>query len=115
MMAVAGVVVNDSLVLLTRFNDIRSDDLDHIADSLLNAGRRCFRVILLTTLTTVCGLAPLLSESSEQAQYLIPAAISLAWGELFATPITLIIVPVLIYVADDGMRVLKSLKTYLFR
>lgn len=114
MMAVAGVVVNDSLVLLTRFNDIRSDDLDHIADSLLNAGRSCFRVILLTTLTTVCGLAPLLSETSEQAQYLIPAAISLAWGELFATPITLIIVPVLIYIADDGMRILKSLKTYLF-
>ena len=105
MLAVTGVVVNDSLVLLTRYNDIKKDN-GTINDHLLMAGNSRFRAILLTTLTTVCGLMPLLTETSEQAQYLIPAAISLAWGELFATPVTLVIIPVLIHVADDLRRLM---------
>jgi len=100
MLAVMGVVVNDSLVMLTRFNDIRSDG-QSLQESLIMAGASRFRAIILTTVTTVCGLMPLLLETSEQAQYLIPAAISLAWGELFATPITLLIIPVLISIAND--------------
>jgi multidrug efflux pump subunit AcrB len=113
MLAVAGVVVNDSLVLMTHFNDIKNDG-SPIGEDLLRAGDSRFRAIVLTTLTTVCGLMPLLMETSEQAQYLIPAAISLAWGELFATPVTLIIVPVLIQVADDARRILGNLKNYFF-
>jgi multidrug efflux pump subunit AcrB len=103
MMAVMGIVVNDSLVLLTRFNEIRKTDIS-IENALIKAGQSRFRAIFLTTVTTVCGLLPLLSETSEQAQYLIPAAISLAWGELFATPITLVIVPLLIHIGNDLIR-----------
>ena len=100
MLAVTGVVVNDSLVLLSRFNDVRPDSSSCFT-ALTAAGNSRFRAVILTTLTTACGLMPLLSETSEQAQYLIPAAISLAWGELFATPVTLILVPVLIHMGHD--------------
>ncbi len=102
MLAVTGVVVNDSLVMLTRFNEMRRDGAS-LQEALVMAGGSRFRPIVLTTVTTVCGLTPLLSETSEQAQYLIPAAISLAWGELFATPITLFIIPVLISIGEDWL------------
>ncbi len=100
MMVVMGVVVNDSLVMITRFNELRQKG-EKLQLSLIQAGGSRFRAIFLTTATTVCGLIPLLSETSEQAQYLIPAALSIAWGELFATPVTLLIVPVLINIGDD--------------
>jgi len=107
MMVVTGVVVNDSLVMMTRFNDIHNKETS-LQRSLVLAGDSRFRAIVLTTVTTVCGLMPLLLETSEQAQYLIPAAISLAWGELFATPVTLFIVPVLINIGDDCGSFFKS-------
>ncbi|UXI03582.1 efflux RND transporter permease subunit [Photobacterium sp. TY1-4] len=95
MMAMTGIVVNDSLVLLTQFNaNVRSGMTLHAALSEACTGR--FRAIFLTTITTVCGLLPLLSESAEQAQYLKPAAVSLVFGELLATAITLILTPVLL-------------------
>ncbi|WP_457575353.1 efflux RND transporter permease subunit, partial [Desulfomarina sp.] len=100
MMVVMGVVVNDSLVMITRFNELKKRG-ENLQTSLLLAGGSRFRAIFLTTVTTVCGLTPLLLETSEQAQYLIPAALSIAWGELFATPVTLVIVPVLIAVGND--------------
>lgn len=100
MMVVTGVVVNDSLVMMTRFNNLQQRD-ENLQTSLLQAGGCLFRAIFLTTVTTVCGLMPLLFKTSEQAHYLIPAALSIAWGELFTTPVTLIIVPVLIKVGDD--------------
>lgn len=103
MLAVTGVVVNDSLVLLTRFNELHRAGTP-LFEALIQAGGSRFRAILLTTVTTCCGLLPLLSETSEQAQYLIPAAISLACGELFATPITLIIVPVMVHLGFDAGR-----------
>jgi multidrug efflux pump subunit AcrB len=109
MLAVAGVVVNDSLVLLTRFNEIHQEE-NSLQQSLVMAGGSRFRAIILTTATTVCGLTPLLSETSEQAQYLIPAATSLAWGELFATPVTLFVIPLLINVANDGAAILRSFR-----
>ncbi|WP_028581247.1 efflux RND transporter permease subunit [Desulfogranum japonicum] len=114
MLAVTGVVVNDSLVLLTRYNELRSGS-PTCFDALMNAGKSRFRAIILTTLTTVCGLLPLLSETSEQAQYLIPAAISLAWGELFATPVTLFIVPVLIHMGHDWKRLVRKFKALFTR
>ncbi len=112
MLAVTGVVVNDSLVLLSRFNE-ESMETAGVRESLMSAGHSRFRAIVLTTLTTVCGLMPLLSETSEQAQYLIPAAISLAWGELIATPVTLFIVPVLIHIGHDVKGISKRLNPLL--
>ncbi|MCG8549687.1 MAG: efflux RND transporter permease subunit [Desulfobacterales bacterium] len=111
MLAVTGVVVNDSLVLLSRYNDI-SVTSPSCFKALMTAGKSRFRAITLTTLTTVCGLMPLLSETSEQAQYLIPAAISVAWGELFATPVTLLIVPVLVHVGHDVKHAAGILKKF---
>jgi len=100
MLALTGIVVNDSLVMLTRFNDLLDDGMD-VSDALESAGVSRFRAIFLTTATTVCGLIPLMSETSEQAQYLIPAAVSLAFGEMFATLITLLLVPLLMNIAYD--------------
>ncbi|WP_282605134.1 efflux RND transporter permease subunit [Pelagibius sp. Alg239-R121] len=100
MLALAGVVVNDSLVMMTRYNDALKAGMP-IDQALKKAGVGRFRAIFLTTATTVIGLAPLLMETSEQAQYLIPAAISLAYGEVFATLLMLILVPVLIAIVGD--------------
>jgi len=93
LMAMMGVVINDSLVLMTRFNQLYREGVA-IKDALIIAGKSRLRAIFLTTVTTVCGLMPLLSETSEQAQYLKPAAVSLVFGEIFATPITLILIPI---------------------
>lgn len=99
-LALIGVVVNDSLVMMTAFVQSREDGMDR-----QEAVRRCgidrFQAIFLTTATTVAGLLPLMSETSEQARYLIPAAVSLAYGEIFATLITLILIPVLLAIAGD--------------
>ena len=93
MLALAGVVVNDSLVLSTRFNQLVEEGCDN---PVMEAAASRVRAIFLTTLTTVIGLTPIMLETSEQAQYLIPAAVSIAFGELFATMITLVIVPLLL-------------------
>jgi multidrug efflux pump subunit AcrB len=103
MMALTGIVVNDSLVMLTRFNQLREEGKP-IDIALVDSGSSRFRAIFLTTVTTVGGLLPLLYETSEQAQYLIPAAVSLAYGELFATAITLILVPLLVRMGFDFIR-----------
>ncbi len=108
MLALTGVVVNDSLVLMTRYNDARVTAMP-VSAALKDAGIGRFRAIFLTTATTVIGLTPLLSETSEQAQYLLPAAISLAYGEIFATFLMLILVPVLIAIAEDIKTVRRRL------
>lgn len=100
MLALTGIVVNDSLVMMTRYNDSKRDG-QSIHDALQSAGVGRYQAIFLTTVTTVAGLLPLIFETSEQAQYLIPAAISLAYGEIFATTITLILIPVLIAITED--------------
>ena len=98
--ALAGVVVNDSLVLVDFINRYR-DEGNSLFDAVLEAGPRRFRPILLTSLTTFFGLFPLLMEKSLQAKFLIPMAISLAFGVLFATIITLIIVPTSYFILED--------------
>ncbi|MFA0310278.1 acriflavine resistance protein B [Vibrio splendidus] len=95
MMAMTGIVINDSLVLITRFNSEYRQGVP-LQQALIIAGTSRLRAIFLTTITTVCGLLPLLSETAEQAQYLKPAAVSLVFGELFATAVTLILIPVLL-------------------
>lgn len=93
MLALIGVVVNDSLVLVDYINKRRSEGLD-LQEAVLTAGSSRFRPVMLTSLTTFIGLMPLLFEKSTQAQFLIPMAVSLGFGILFATFITLLLVPV---------------------
>ncbi|QOL26324.1 efflux RND transporter permease subunit [Thalassotalea sp. LPB0316] len=93
MLALIGVVVNDSLVLVDFINKKKQQGYN-IANAVLTAGASRFRPVMLTSLTTFIGLMPLLFEKSTQAQFLIPMAISLGFGILFATFITLILVPV---------------------
>ena len=97
--ALSGVVINDSLIMIDYANRCRDKHTAFEAISL--AGVRRFRPILLTTLTTFGGLMPLIFEDSLQAQYIIPMAISLGFGILFATAITLVLVPCLYLILED--------------
>ena len=99
-LALSGVVVNDSLLLVSRFNQLRKQDIS-IHDAIVETCMGRLRAVLLTSVTTFAGLAPLLSETSMQAQFLIPAAASMGYGILFATVITLILVPSLLKIQDD--------------
>jgi multidrug efflux pump subunit AcrB len=93
--ALIGVIVNDSLVLVSKMNNYLKEGLN-FADAVAQAGLSRFRAILLTSATTIAGLAPLILEKSVQAQFLIPMAISLAYGILMATFLTLVLLPVLL-------------------
>lgn len=107
--ALSGVVVNDSLVLVVHVNKKRDEGLA-LADALVNAGQARFRAILLTSLTTFAGLTPLLLETSVQARMLIPMGISLAFGVIVATAITLLLVPAGYLILEDlvGTRATKN-------
>ena len=102
--ALAGIVVNDSLVLVSFINDHRKRGMP-LVQAVHQAGIVRFRPILLTSLTTAAGITPLILEKSVQAQFLIPMAISLAFGVLFATFITLGLVPSLYLILEDFKRV----------
>jgi multidrug efflux pump subunit AcrB len=91
--ALIGIMVNDGLVLIGKFNNNLRDGLS-FDDALYEAGRSRFRAIFLTSITTVAGLAPLIFERSNQAQFLIPMAVSIAYGIAFATVLTLIVLPI---------------------
>ncbi|MGO3786346.1 MAG: efflux RND transporter permease subunit [Pseudoalteromonas prydzensis] len=93
MLALIGVVVNDSLVLVDFINKKRSEGGD-LLEAVKMAGASRFRPVMLTSLTTFIGLMPLLFEKATQAQFLIPMAVSLGFGIIFATFITLLLVPV---------------------
>jgi multidrug efflux pump subunit AcrB len=97
--ACAGVVVNDNLVLLDRINQLRQQGMV-VLEAVVQAGRDRFRAILLTSVTTFIGLVPIMTEQSVQARFLIPMVISLAFGVLFATFVTLILVPTLYVLAE---------------
>ena len=101
--ALSGVVVNDSLVLIDAANRARTEGHSAWA-AIIHAGTRRFRPILLTSLTTFFGLMPMIFETSMQARFLIPMAISLGFGVLFATVIALLIVPALYLIVEDGLR-----------
>ncbi|WLQ11796.1 efflux RND transporter permease subunit [Hahella aquimaris] len=106
MLALIGVVVNDSLVLVDFINKHRNDRENggNLMTAVLNAGVARFRPVMLTSLTTFIGLMPLLFEKSTQAQFLIPMAVSLGFGILFATVLTLLLVPVNYVVIEDLKR-----------
>lgn len=100
MIALAGVVVNDSLIMVDYANGLRKEGYS-IYESIHQAGLRRFRPIMLTTFTTFGGLVPIIFETSSQAFHLIPMAISLGFGIVFATSIILVIVPCLYVVLED--------------
>ena len=102
-LALSGVVVNDSLVYVCHLTDLRDGGMD-IKEASWRAGGDRFRAILLTSLTTFFGLAPLLLEKEVQAQFLKPMAASLAFGILFATMITLVLLPMLVLITHDLKR-----------
>ncbi len=108
MLALTGVVVNDSLVLVDAVNKQKRNGVT-LREAVLNAGVIRFRPIILTSLTTFFGLMPLLLEESTTAQFLIPMGISLGFGILFATAITLVLVPTHILIGDDISRGTKQL------
>jgi len=97
------VVVNDNIVLVDWINKRRGES-GSLLLAVRTAGAARFRPILLTSLTTFFGLLPLLLERSVQARFLVPMAVSLAFGVLFATLITLVLVPSLYLVLDDFVR-----------
>lgn len=101
-LACAGVVVNDNLVLIDRINQLRREGLA-VLDAAVQAGQDRFRAIILTSLTTFIGLVPIMAETSVQARFLIPMVISLAFGVLLASTVTLILVPSL-YVAGVSIK-----------
>lgn len=105
-LAAAGVVVNDNLVLLDRVCALR-DAGGGLKESLMRAAGDRFRPILLTSITTFAGLAPIMAETSMQARFLIPMVVSLAFGVLFATLVTLILVPCLYFV---GARTVERIR-----
>jgi multidrug efflux pump subunit AcrB len=101
-LAVSGVVVNDNLVLIDRIIQLREEG-EALYESLVRASVERFRPIILTSITTFIGLAPILVETSVQAQFLIPMVASLAFGVLFATTVTLLFVPCL-YMAGARLK-----------
>ena len=101
--ALAGVVVNDSLILVDFVNKARAQG-QSITQAAVDSGCHRFRAIILTSLTTFVGLVPILLETSLQAQIVIPMATSLAFGILFSTVVTLILIPLLYIVLDDVKR-----------
>jgi multidrug efflux pump subunit AcrB len=93
--ALIGILVNDGLILISKFNQNLRDGLN-FDDALYKAGRSRFRAIFLTSITTIAGLAPIILEKSFQAQLLKPMAISIAYGIGYATFLTLIMLPIFI-------------------
>lgn len=107
MLALCGVVVNDSLVLVDYVNKRRAEGVD-LFEAVSTAGVARFRAVILTSLTTFFGLVPLIFEDGTQAQFLIPMAVSLGFGILFATVVTLLFIPVMYLVFEDIGKLFRS-------
>lgn len=108
--ALIGIMVNDGLVLIGKFNNNLKEGMT-FDDALFEAGRSRFRAIFLTSLTTIAGLAPLIFEQSRQAQFLIPMAVSIAYGIGFATVLTLVVLPIFLSFGNWVKRQAKWLWT----
>ena len=108
LVALSGVVVNDSIVFVDAINEYRRASMSAFA-AVVTAGVRRFRPILLTSLTTFLGLTPIMLEKSVQARFLIPMAISLAFGVLLTTSIALLYIPCLCLILEDVTSLLRRL------
>ncbi len=105
--ALIGILVNDGLVLIGKFNSYLQEEEIDFDEALLKAGKSRFRAIFLTSLTTIAGLAPLIFETSRQAQFLIPMAISISYGIAVATFLTLFMLPLMLSLGN-GIKVLAK-------
>ncbi len=103
MVALSGVIINDAVVFLQKYNSNLREGMK-VKDALYNAGISRFRPIMLTTITTTVGLYPIILETSFQAQFLVPMAVSLAYGVMIGTGFILMFFPVLILVLNDLRR-----------
>ncbi len=108
LVALTGVVVNDSIVLVHFINERRRAG-GHLIDTVQEAGASRFRPIILTSLTTFFGLTPILLERSTQAKFLVPMAVSLGFGVVFSTVVTLLVIPAGYVVLEDLGALLKRL------
>jgi multidrug efflux pump subunit AcrB len=108
--ALSGVVVNDAIVLIERINENLAEGMS-LFNAIVKGGARRFRAILLTSVSTVGGLAPLIIEKDMQAQFLIPMALSLAGGVIGSTILTLVLIPSLLVIVNDGRRLIGWLRT----
>ncbi|NQV37610.1 MAG: efflux RND transporter permease subunit [Candidatus Marinimicrobia bacterium] len=111
--ALAGIIINDSLVLIDRYNNLIRKGMD-VRDAVWEAGKTRFRPIILTTITTAVGLAPLILQRSQQGQWLVPMALSVAAGLIFGTMITLLLLPSAIYCGSDIRSLLNRLGNKMF-
>ncbi|WP_372811510.1 efflux RND transporter permease subunit, partial [Pseudoalteromonas nigrifaciens] len=100
LIAAAGVVINDSLVMTDYVNQVRRNGVS-IKDAVIEAGCARFRAILLTSITTFAGVLPIMFETSLQAKFVTPMAVALGFAVMFATLITLILVPCLYIILTD--------------
>ncbi|HNV69476.1 MAG TPA: efflux RND transporter permease subunit [Candidatus Ozemobacteraceae bacterium] len=109
LVALSGIVVNNSLLIVDYINEAVGQGTP-LADALILAGSERFRPIMSTSLTTFFGVSSLLFERSFQAQFLIPMAITLAWGLIFSTLLSLILIPALYAILVDGLRLMSRLR-----
>jgi multidrug efflux pump subunit AcrB len=109
--AAIGVVVNDSLVMVDYVNQARSRG-ETLYDAVMHGGQMRFRPIILTSLTTFIGLIPIITETSLQAKIVIPMAVSLAFGVLIATVVTLVLMPCLYLILDDVGRKARKIRMW---
>lgn len=103
----SGIVINDSIVLITFFQKLRKEGMS-VHSAIVEAACQRLRAVLLTSLTTIAGLTPILFETSLQAQFLIPMATSLVFGLAFGTMLILLVVPALLVILENGKALFKS-------
>jgi multidrug efflux pump subunit AcrB len=103
----SGIVVNDSIILVIFYRQIRDRGMA-IDEALVEAACQRLRAVLLTSLTTIAGLTPLLFETSRQAQFLIPMAVSIAFGLAFATLLILLVIPAMLSIYENARIALLS-------
>jgi multidrug efflux pump subunit AcrB len=108
LIALAGVVVNDSLILVDFINKARLEGVP-TREAVIQSGLQRFRAIILTSVTTAAGLVPIMMETSTQARFVIPTAVSISYGIMFATVITLFLIPALYMLQIDFFRRMSSL------
>jgi len=112
LIALAGVVVNDSLIMVDFINKARARGVA-LRDAVIQSGTARFRAIILTSFTTAAGLLPIMFETSPQAQAIIPTAISIGYGIIFATVITLFLIPALYLLQEDFFRRMRQLQNWM--
>jgi multidrug efflux pump subunit AcrB len=112
LIALAGVVVNDSLIMVDFVNKARIKGVS-IRQAVIESGTARFRAIVLTSFTTAAGLMPILLETSSQAQVVVPTAVSISFGIIFATVITLFLIPALYMLQEDSFVAIRRVKSWL--